>query len=612
MLDSMTPASTMPILLAAGSGVSPLVADLGMCLVVSAVFGVLFERLRIPTIAALLGAGVLIGPVGLQLVHEQSNIETIANLGLTLLLFVIGLEVHVGNMLASGRVLMVTGLLQVPLTIALAGLAFLALRLSSWDLLSGPYVPLYLGAACAFSSTLLVVKLLQERLKLDSVSGRLCVGLLIFQDVWAIVFLAVQPNLESPEIAPLALTFAGIAVVIGVAWVASRWVLPTAFRVVAKVPELVVTLALGWCFGLGLLGANLGGALGLLGLHVEMSVSLEMGALIAGASLAASPYTYEVVAKVGSLRDFFVTLFFVGLGMSIPAPDGLDLVILAVVLSVLAVVMRYLVFLPLLYTTGLNRRHALETSTKLAQVSEFCLVIAYLGAKLGHVDQEVVSSIIFAFVLTALVTPALFSASDILYDRVHPLMTVVGMRPVSDTAKTEIDPEGDAPRVVILGFHRIAAALLHDLANGYRGIVPRVLVIDFNVALHDKIRETGAQVIYGDISHPDTLKHAHVDEAELVISTVPDELLKKTSNATIARAVRALNPHAVIIAHATRVSDVPKLLEAGATDVFMAPVEAAAALLPAVVASLNGNIEGFLAARVVERGTLQHRSHILD
>src|SRR5262245_20519075 len=116
----------MTMLLAAGSAISPLVADLGMCLVVSALFGVMFERLRIPTIAALLGAGVLIGPVGLSLVHEQSNIETIANLGLTLLLFVIGLEVHVGNMLASGRVLLVTGLLQVPLTLGLAGLSFLA------------------------------------------------------------------------------------------------------------------------------------------------------------------------------------------------------------------------------------------------------------------------------------------------------------------------------------------------------------------------------------------------------------------------------------------------------------------------------------------------------
>ena len=161
----------MTTMLAAAGGVSPLVEDLGMCLVVSAMFGVLFERLRIPTIAALLGAGVLIGPVGLSLVNEQGNIETIANLGLTLLLFVIGLEVHVGNMLASGRVLLVTGLLQVPLTLALAGLAFLALRLSSWELLAGPYVPLYLGAACAFSSTLLVVKLLQERLKLEKHYG---------------------------------------------------------------------------------------------------------------------------------------------------------------------------------------------------------------------------------------------------------------------------------------------------------------------------------------------------------------------------------------------------------------------------------------------------------
>jgi len=599
------------MLIAAGE-LSPLVQDLGVCIVASAVFGVIFERLRIPTIAALLGAGVLVGPIGFSLVHSQASIETIANLGLTLLLFVIGLEVNPAGLLASGRTMLLTGVLQVPLTLALAALAFASLRLSDWSLLEGSFAPLYLGATCAFSSTLLVVKLLQERFKLDSVSGRYCVGLLIFQDVWAIVFLALQPSFREPRIAPILPTFIGIAFVIGVAYVCARWVLPVAFRVVAKVPELMVTVALGWCFGLGLVGVHLGDVAAWLGIDAPISVSMEMCALIAGGSLAATPYTHEVVAKVGNLRDFFVTLFFVGLGMSIPVPEGADVLAMAFVLSVVAIALRYIVFLPLLYTTGLDRRHALETATKLAQVSEFCLVIAYLGARFGHLPQGLVSAIIFAFVLTALVTPLLFRVSDSLYDRVRPVLDVLGFRRPAASAGMASDRDDDGPRIVILGFHRIAAALLHDLQRHHPEILPAVQVVDFNVAIHDQIRRTGAHVVYGDISNVDTLMHTGVADADLVISTVPDELLKKVTNEQVARMVRGMNPKAIILTHATRVADIDAQLKAGADDVVVASIETATAVLPAVRAVVEGALTDYVHARTQTHERLKSRRHAFD
>jgi voltage-gated potassium channel Kch len=434
--------------------------------------------------------------------------------------------------------------------------------------------------------------------------------LLIFQDVWAIVFLALQPSFEEPQIAPILLTFAGIAIIVGIAIAGARWLLPAAFRVVAKMPELVVTVALAWCFGLGLVGVHLGDFAGLLGIHAPISVSMEMCALIAGGSLAASPYTHEVVGKVGSLRDFFVTLFFVGLGMSIPLPDGVDVLVVAVVLSIVAIALRYLVFLPLLYATGLDRRHALETATKLAQVSEFCLVIAYLGARFGHLDQGLVSATIFAFVITALITPALFAASDTLYDRVRPVLDLLGFQKPSARSATTAD---EAPaRVVILGFHRIAAALLHDLARDHPEVLPTIQVVDFNVAIHDAIRKSGARVVYGDISSPATLGSTGVAEAELVISMVPDELLKKTSNAQIAKMVRGLNERAVIVTHATRVADIDAHLAAGADDVFVSSVETANAVMPAVHAALRGNLAAYLRARLTTHGSLRDRRHAFD
>lgn len=587
--------------IAAGGGVSPLVADLGLCLVVAGLFSVMFVKLRIPAIAALLGAGVLLGPAGLEAVKDRASIDTIANLGLTLLLFVIGLEVNLKSLLASGRVLIVTGLLQVPLSLGVGFGAFLLLGLTGWSLVEGVYPALYLGVACAFSSTLLVVKYLQEHLRLDTVAGRLCVGLLIFQDIWAIVFLALQPSFTDPSITPILLTFVGTFVLLGLAIVLARLVLSRAFHTVARSPELVVTVALGWCFGVGLFGANLTHFADLLGIHAGISVSMEMGALIAGATIATSPYAHEVVSRVVHLRDFFVTLFFVGLGMSIPVPDGFAVLALAAIVAAVAIALRYLLFLPLLYATGLDRRNSVAVSTKLAQVSEFCLVIAYLGARLGHVSGAHVSVVIFAFVLTALLTPLLFATADELYARLRTILEAIGIRSRGIKAETEAH---EPPRLVLLGFHRIASALLNELERLHPDLLPHTLVVDTNSKIHPQVRDRGVQVSYGDAASLEVLRHAGVGAAEVIVSTVPDELLKGTNNEHLVKQLRALAPKAIIIANCTTVSGVARLRAAGADHVFRVSTEVALGILPAIYAALNANLESYHEGLYQEHGPL--------
>jgi Kef-type K+ transport system membrane component KefB len=585
--------------IAAGGGVSPLVADLGLCLVAAAILSIAFVKVRIPAIAALLGAGVVLGPAGLEAVHDRASIDTIANLGLTLLLFVIGLEINLKSLLASGRTLVVTGVVQVPLTLALGAGTFLLVGLTGWALAEGFYPALYLGVACSFSSTLLVVKYLQEHLQLDTIAGRLAVGLLIFQDIWAIVFLALQPSFANPSIVPIAMTFGGTFIVVASATIIARFVLPRAFHIVARSPELVVTLALGWCFGVGLFGANLG----------KLSVSMEMGALIAGATIATSPYAYEVISRVVHLRDFFVTLFFVGLGMSIPIPESGGVILLAAITAVIAILLRYLLFLPILYKTGLDRRNSVSVSTKLAQVSEFCLVIAYLGSQLGHISGTHVSVVIFAFVITALATPVLFAASDRLYQRLRSLLDVVGIRSRGLKPETE---SHEVPRLVLLGFHRIGSALLAELERLHPDLLPHTLVVDTNMKTHAEIQKRGAQVVYGDIASMEVLRHAGVGAAEVIVSTVPDELLSGTSNELLAKKLRELAPKAVIIANCTKLSQMDAVRAAGADHVFRAPSEVALGILPAIYAALNAGLPSYLEGRDEEHGGLRDRKEVID
>jgi Kef-type K+ transport system membrane component KefB len=599
-----------PALLAAAGGLNPLVQDIGVALVASAVLAVIVEKARGPIIAAFLLAGVLVGPNGLSAVTDQHSIETIASLGLALLLFLIGLEVNVKSLLESGRTLLVVGLLQVPLSIGVALVAFTALASAGLPGIASRYDAGYLAIACAFSSTLIVVKLLQERLQLDTVVGRISVGLLIVQDVWAIVILALQPNLAKPDVATIGGTFLGIAVVGAAAFGLARFVLPTIFRAVAKSPELVVTTALGWCFGIGLLGASLGPLLARTGLP-NASVSLEMGALLAGASIASFPYAYDVVGKVANLRDFFITLFFVALGMGIPKPEGWDVIALAAAVCGVTVLVRGVVFVPLFYAGGLDRRNAVEASFKLGPVSEFCLVIAYLAQGLGHIDARTGTVIVFAFVATAVATPLMFAAAETLEPRFGRLLSLIGMKapppPVLSDATGHV-----ARRLVFLGFHRIASAVVHDLERAHPELVPQTLVVDTNVGIHERIRKAGIDVVYGDIASREALVHAGVPHADVVVSTVPDDILKGTTNLALVRTVRQLNPRADVIAHALRAADVDALYEAGATYVFMQRTETSRGILPAVYAAMNGTLPQHLEQRRMEYGMLRERREVMD
>lgn len=588
----------MLALLSAGASDGSLVRDIGLALFVAGALSVLFTRFRVPSIAAFLAAGILAGPEFGQLVTHKGNIETISHLGLVLLLFLIGLEINFRKILASGRTLLLTGLLQFPLTVAFgSGIAWLVQR-TGWTALSGPYVPLYVGLTAAASSTLLVVKVFQERFQFDTVVGRMALGILIFQDLWAMVVLAAQPNFENPDLRPVAMTFLGIGILAVVAGVLARWILPMAFKWIAKVPELLLVAALGWCFGIALLGASLGQLLELVGIHAPIQVSQEMGALIAGASIASLPYAGEVNAKVGSVRDFFVTLFFVGLGMGIPRPDGLDVILLALLMTALAVVSRLLIFKPLLYWTGFDRRGALVTATKLLPISEFCLVIAYLGQGHHHLDGKTVGAVIFAFVITAIAYPFLFEAGDWLHDRLGPFLTAIGFKPPTSGGGPRQAGSHESWDLALLGFHRIASSLLYELQVHDRELLGKTLVVDFNVALHPEIERRGATAHYGDISNPETLRHAGVDRAKIVACTIPDDVLKGTTNLQLAQVLRQLNPHAVIIVNAVQISDVKAMYEAGADYVFLSRFDSARNLLPALDAAITGSIKDYRAAQL--------------
>ena len=577
---------------ASTGGLSSLVRDIGLCIVFAGLLAIVFVRLNIPEIAAYLLAGVLVGPIGTQIVTDPGNIETISELGLILLLYLIGLEIDVRKLLASGRILIVSGLLQYPLCVAFGVVVAKLLILAGigGELLSGSYVPLYIGFVVAASSTLLVVKLFQETFQLDTEAGRLALGLLIFQDIWAIGVIAVQPGFSAPEIVPILLSFLGIAVLAVLAMLIARFIIPIGFKWVAKKPEVVFAAAISWCFLIVLLGVYLDVLTNwFFKVDLHMSVGAEMGALIAGATIASLPYSTEIISKVSVVKDFFVTLFFVGLGMTIPMPDGVSVLLLAGLFAVIAVLARFVIVFPLFYFSGLDRRNSMVTSVRLGQISEFSLVICFIGMQLGHISGELNSAVIFAFVITALLTPLMYSKADSIHDRLSGLLERLGFRAPLQKEAGEQEPCS----LALLGFHRTASSLLHEIGRNHPDLLPKTLVVDFNVNIHPKIAALGVAVKYGDLCNAETLHHAGVDKARVVVCTIPDDVLKGTSNRKIVRDVRHINPAAVIIANAIELSDSKALYDAGADYVFLQRVETARAVESAIEKALSGEIEEY-------------------
>jgi Kef-type K+ transport system membrane component KefB len=595
---------------AAGGQMAPLVYDIGICLFAASLIGVVAVRLGIPSIAAFLLAGIVVGPIGLKLITDPKNIDTIAEFGFLLLLFMIGMEIDVRKIFGSGRRIVLPGIFQYPLTVLLGmGVVKLCGFAGLTYLFPGRFDALYFGIFIAGSSTLLVIKLFQDRFELGTESGRLALGMLVFQDIWAIIVLVLLPTFHSPKIEVALISFAGMAVLIGISYLLAHGVVMKVFKWLAKEPQMVFVGAIGWCFAIVFIGGRLDDMVSaVFDFSTSLAVDSGMSALIAGMTIATLPYSRDIIAKVGIVRDFFIVLFFVGLGMSIPPIENANVVILSILLVVMSLASRQLIFFPLFYATGGDRRHAQTTSVRLAQISEFGLVIAFLGAQQGHLTADFASSIIFAFIVTALLTPTLFKHAYHIYAFLSPWMDKCGMKePHVEASEEEFEAD-----IVLLGFHRVASSLLHEISTHRPELMKRILVIDFNVQIHPAIRKMGAAVKYGDLASEQTLRHAGVDKASVIVATIPDEILRGINNHTLVHSLRAMNKDAVIIGNAEKPLGAKDLYLAGADYVYMSRVHTARALDSLIERTLDGTLSEYRDEQERKHGKSHERWEVLN
>jgi Kef-type K+ transport system membrane component KefB len=522
-------------------------ADIAVCIIAAWVVAVVSHVGRQPLLLAYLVAGFLIGPNGFHWIDEAHSIETISSIGLMLLLFMIGLEIDLKKMTHAGKVITITAASQIVGCVLLGWVGFRWLGFANTWLEA-----LYLGVAATMSSTVIIVKILYEKRELETLAGRITLGVLVLQDLAIILFLGLQPNLRNPVPGILALAFGKVLLLIGVAYVFSRFVLPHVFKFVARLPELVLVGALAWCFALAWLANYLG-------------LSREMGALVAGVMISTFPYTLDVVAKVTTIRDFFVTLFFVALGMQIPIPTW-NILICMVLFSLFVVGSRLLTVFPPLYFMRQGYRVSLIPAINLCQMSELSLVLLTLGKLAGDVSDTTISVAAFAFAFLAVDSTYAILKNDYILGKTVPWLNKLGFRDL-ESRPAEAVPKENAKRICLLGFSWTASSLLEEIARLKPALLPEILVVDFNPHVYERLRRRGVNVVYGDITQRDVLHHAGVSHAEILICSLPNTVLKGANNLRLLRQLRELNPAAQIVVHAELLSDIPQLYAAGANYV---------------------------------------------
>lgn len=534
-----------------GGGTSPLLRNIAFCLTTCGMVAFFVGLCKQPLILGYLLGGVLVGPnLGLELVHSHESVAEIANLGLVFLLFMIGLELDVKEILRMGRVVLLTGLFQFPVCFGAQYLVFVAVESAGLKFGSGSYAAMYCALVCGISSTMIVVKLLSEKGETDRPNGRLTVGILIFQDIWAMVFLAIQPNLASPDLVILCKQFGMIAALIVLALLYAKFVMPAVLFFASKSVELMLVLSLSWCFFMGVT-AQL----------PWVGVGMELAALIAGVALATFPYSAEFNGKIKYIRDFFITLFFAALGMQIPVPSFKP-ILTALLVSCTVLLFRWLGIFLLVYMLGGTPRLGILATLNLSQISEFALVICSLGMGYGHIDASTLEIIIWVFMILSIFSSNLINYNHDVYQGIAWLSRRICRAGLSH--ENEEPTHEDDRDILLLGFHRIGSMLIAEFEHHAPKLLRKLQVVEFNQSIKEPLLRRGVKFTYGDFSSAEFLEHCFHGEPKIIISTTPDTMLQGTSNLRILKVAMTVWPKAHIIVTADNPEQASELYDAGA------------------------------------------------
>ncbi len=518
--------------------------ELTVGLLIGVILGNVARLLRQPLILAYILTGILVSVFGFAQLSTREALPLFASLGVAFLLFLVGIELRIADLKRVGKSALYTGLGQLAFT---SVVGFFLLRLLGFDAVTS----LYVSFALTFSSTIIIVKLLTEKKDLNSLYGKIAVGFLLIQDLAAIFALMILSGFQTGAAnLPSLMSLAGVLVkglfLFGLVFLLGKFVLPSLFHLAAVSTELLLITAISWCFILA-------------GFAKIIGFSFEIGAFLAGVAIASLPFRLQILATVRPLRDFFIVIFFIVLGMGITIGHLQAIIWPTIVLSLFILIGNPLIVMAIMGFLGHKKRTSFLASVTVAQISEFSLILVAVGEKLGHLTPEVVSMVALIGVITITVSSYMILYSNSLYEKLSPF---IGFFERRSTQEASVKTEGLEGHIVLLGCEQIGRDLL-DFFKAKNVPRSKLLIVDFNPSIVDTLTAEGYQVVYGDIADTELLEELHLNKAVLIISTIPD------INLTLLGFVRRKGFNGPIIVTAYWAHDAIKLYEAGADYVIV-------------------------------------------
>lgn len=515
--------------------------EIGAILAITAIVSFIVRFLKQPLIVGYIVTGIIVGPYVLNIFHSHEELELFSKIGITMLLFIVGLHLSPRVVKDLGKVSLATGIAQIVLT-TIVGLG-IALFLGIPKIAA-----LYTSIALTFSSTIIIIKLLSDKRDLSKLYGQMAVGLLLIQDIVATVILIFISTLQSSTGAnpyiEIAMALMKGFVLIALLLLISAYVLPRLFKAISNSQELMFIVSLAW--GIGLAAA-----------FQVVGFSVEIGALVAGVALASTPYSHEIGSRMKPLRDFFILLFFVLLGATLVVDNIAAIILPTLILSLFVLVGNPLIMMVIMNLLGFTRRTSFQSGIVVAQISEFSLILAAIGLRIGHLSKDVVSIITLVGLITIGLSTYLIMHSDRIYKIVEPYLGLIELR----KRPRRKDKNTKEYQLALFGYDRVGK----DFVNAFKELGKKYIVIDFNPSSIQQLEEQEIPYIYGDADDAEFLEDLNLQDITLAVSTIPDQ----HTNLLIIEKLLQVNPKAIIITLAQNAKQAHELYDKGATYVIV-------------------------------------------
>lgn len=526
-------------------------AEFAALLLVCALAGAVFVRLRQPVLIAYIVVGIAVGPAVFGLVTAHDQIDLLAQVGVAVLLFAVGLKLDLHHIRHIGPVALATGLGQLAFTIVIGFGLVLALG-KDW------MEALYVAVALTFSSTIIIVKLLSDKRELDSLHGRIAVGFLIVQDLAVVIAMMAMSTLRSPHDSEAAGDTGLMAVLLSLGWrlavaaaamfVLMRWVLPVLVAAMARSQELLLVFAIAWGVALAALGEWAG-------------FSKEAGAFLAGFSLASTPYREAMNARLTGIRDFLLLFFFIDLGTKLELSTLGAEVLPAIVLSLFVLIGNPLIVMAIMGFMGYRRRTGFMAGLTVAQISEFSIVFVAMGITLGHVGVQALSLTTLVGLATITVSTYMILYAQPLYERVAPwLKPFERQHPFREIAAESQQASIRTAEAIVFGLGRYGSRLFEQLrADGID-----VIGVDFDPEAVRALQARGLPALFGDGEDPDFLESLPLRQMRWVVTTFP----QWESNRALLHALQAMHFQGQTVGAVRDAAHGRALAEAGVTRIL--------------------------------------------